>query len=75
MYNYIKDIKTSIGITLRGLDKHDMQNYKVNGRDDFGNGTDTPYKRTFLICRILNFFKYLLNRIKQDLIYLINKYI
>ena len=40
-----------------------------------GNGTDTPYKRTFLICRILNFFKYLLNRIKQDLIYLINKYI
>lgn len=54
---------------------HDMQNYKVNGRDDFDNGTDTPYKRTFLICRILNFFKYLLNRIKQDLIYLINKYI
>ncbi|MDY5934457.1 MAG: hypothetical protein SPJ31_04065, partial [Oscillospiraceae bacterium] len=30
--------KTSVGITLQGLDMHDMQNYKVYGRDDFGNG-------------------------------------
>ncbi len=30
--------KTSYGITLKNLEMHDMQNYKVTSRDDFSNG-------------------------------------